>query len=231
MLRKMKIPALLALALAMHGGSEAQAQYAGRNRVLIDEAARELGVRPSRLTTRQVSALEAAFPRLFPTENPRRYTLNRSQATALVYLALVHPRGTRGPGWDDRDRDRYDEWDRDRGRDGGWDDERPGGSRSALTRRECQEITTRAYEAANVIDAEGSSLFLDSGEKEQVRTLLREVQRIAASRGETAVADRAGAIIAGANQSLPSKRDLRPRAQALKSAVNQACRGQDYGAY
>lgn len=41
-------------------------------------------------------ALDATFRQLFPEQDARRYRLNRTQASALVYMALVLPRDVVG---------------------------------------------------------------------------------------------------------------------------------------
>ncbi len=61
----------------------------------LEDALREHGFRSDRLSTAQTRALDATFRQLFPEQDARRYRLNRTQASALVYMALVQPRDSR----------------------------------------------------------------------------------------------------------------------------------------
>ncbi|HEX2201907.1 MAG TPA: hypothetical protein VHG91_01350 [Longimicrobium sp.] len=173
------------------------------NQALIDQALRQAGFRPGWLTPRQQDALDDAWADLLPEASPRRYRLNRAQATALVYLALVH------------DDDHYD----DRPGPGYPGPGHPGGDRA----RECREMDQRAYALGNIVDAEGASFFLTPQEKDRVRSLAQELQRTAVSRGDRAVADRAGGVIAAVSEPLPHKDQVRPRVQSLKRALEEAC--------
>jgi hypothetical protein len=241
---------VLALVLVLSAARGASAQYDnGRGRTVLDAALREFGYNPARLRREQVQALDNAMARLFPGPDARRSVLNRSQATAVVYMALVYPRGTARDRWDDdrngRGRDDYardrDDNDRDQDDDYGDRDRDPygrgrdgdGGGRDGNGQGQggqvCRDMSLRAYEIGNVVDAEGSSLFLTGGEKQRVRSAAAEVQRLAAGRGDRAVADQAGTIISGVGGLLPRKADLRPRVRALKSAVEQACGRYDNG--
>lgn len=190
------------------------------NQALIDQAVRRAGFRPGRLTPGQVDAIEDAWADLLPEANPRRYRLNRAQAAALVYLALVEGDDRYGrPGSGGRyDDDRYDD-DRYDDRPGSGPGFPGGGDRL----RACREMDERAFEIGNIVDTGGVTFFLDPQEKERVRNLAREVQRTAVARGDRAVADRAGDVISSVSEALPHKNDVRPRVQALKSALEQAC--------
>jgi hypothetical protein len=64
----------------------------------LEEAMREHGFRSDRLSNAQMRALDATFRQLFPEQDARRYRLNRTQASALVYMALVQPRDRLGSG-------------------------------------------------------------------------------------------------------------------------------------
>lgn len=62
----------------------------------LEDALRGHGFRPDRLTRRDMNALDRTFAQLFPEQDARRYRLNRTQASALVYMALVQPRDVVG---------------------------------------------------------------------------------------------------------------------------------------
>ena len=81
----------------------------------------------------------------------------------------------------------------------------------------------RAFELGNIVDTGGPMFFLDPQEKERARTLARELQRTAVARGDRAVADRAGDVIAAVSEQLPHKDQVRPRVQSLKRALEEAC--------
>src|SRR5688500_6625806 len=98
--------AALALALATASADSASAQATvqiqgqsgiaawrgSRNEQLIDNAVRRYGYRPNRLSHRQVAAIHRAWDELLgPGASRRRTGLNRTQATAIVYMALVQP--------------------------------------------------------------------------------------------------------------------------------------------
>jgi hypothetical protein len=103
---------LLALAAVATGGWQAplQAQSSDRSATLargswepwqrlmnrqpaVDDALRSHGYRGDRLDRAQERALDDTFVELFPGLNPQWDRLNRTQATALVYMALVHNTG------------------------------------------------------------------------------------------------------------------------------------------
>lgn len=200
----------------------------GTNQAQIDRALREFGFDPRALRRDQQRALDDTWRRLLPEAEPYRYPLNPAQATAIVYLALVHGREGRGGwgngGWD-RDNDGRDNGGRGNdGRGGGWD---RGGSWNGAA-GECVTLNRRVYDADNAVDGDRSSLFLDDGQKRDVRAAAREAQRIAVDHGWRRVADRAGDVITAASETLPNRDAVRGRVQELKRAVDERC-GQDDG--
>src|SRR5687768_4486020 len=98
----------LALAAASHTSADAQASAARwrgtGNEQLIEQAVRRYGYRPNRLTDAQLHAINRAWADIMGT-GTRRVPLNRAQATAIVYLALVEPTEDAYAGRD-RDDDR-----------------------------------------------------------------------------------------------------------------------------
>lgn len=200
-----------------------------RNQQLINQAVRDFGFRPSRLRRDDVLAIDRAWARVVPGVDRRRYALNQEQATAIVYLALVHRRGGyAGTGrWDDRGRDdgRWDE--RDGRGDGRWDDrDDQDGGRFEETRGPrpigaCGNVDVQAYELWNVVNApRQATLFLNSEEKQQVRALATEIQREALRCGDRTVADRAADVIGSLSPTLPTREDVSRRARALRDATD-----------
>jgi hypothetical protein len=61
-----------------------------RRQPLVEQALRGHGFNPARLSTAQERALGETYQELFQDRDPRWERLNRTQATALVYMALVH---------------------------------------------------------------------------------------------------------------------------------------------
>jgi hypothetical protein len=57
----------------------------------VQDAMRSYRFNPDRLNRTQERTLAETFTALFPDRDPRRHHLNQTQATALVYMALVHP--------------------------------------------------------------------------------------------------------------------------------------------
>jgi hypothetical protein len=210
----------------MSSANTARVSPRGTNQAQIERALREFGFDARRLRRDQQQAIDDAWRRLLPEADPYRYPLNPAQATAIVYLALVHGREGRGGwgngGWD-RGGDGRDNDGRDGGRgDDGWD---RGGSWNGAT-GECVSLNRRVYDADNAIDGDRSSLFLDDGQKRDVRAAAREAQRIAVDHGWRRVADRAGDVITAASETLPNRDAVRGRVQELKRAVDERC-GQD----
>jgi hypothetical protein len=65
----------------------------------VEYALRSFGYRANRLSRQEQRALEQSFTELFPGRDARRHRLTETQATALVYVALVHDarHGSRRP--------------------------------------------------------------------------------------------------------------------------------------
>lgn len=185
---------------------------------LLGEALRDFGYSSDRLSIAQRERLDDARARLFP-DAPSRQRLNRTQAIAVVYTALVYPRGTGGGGgrggwnddggrggWDDRDRG---DWDRDR--------DRPRAS------SRCTEIDEGVYALLNTVAGDGMSGFVDDQEKASLRTKAAEVQRAAIARNYRQVADRAADVIASLAEFMPQRHIVIEQVRALKDATDQAC--------
>jgi hypothetical protein len=229
MIRIRKVFALAALALALTVTADAQAQSSvqsgitrwqgSHNEQLINQAVRHYGFRPNRLTDRQVDAIQETWYELFGATTARR-PLTRAQATAVVYMALVHPheedgfyedgRPGRGGGWNDRN---------DRpggGYDGGAPPYRDDGDR-------CEQMESDAYRLGNLVSAPRTStgLFVVDPEKGQARTLARQIQQRAVECRATAVADRAADILTALSAPLPRRSDVEPRVNSLKQAIQQ----------
>lgn len=216
----------LALAAASHSSAEAQPTVArwrgGGNEQLIDQAVRRYGYRPNRLTDAQVRAINHAWTELLGTTT-RRASLNRAQATAIVYLALVEPH-ERGRGGYDRPRDDYDRpggvWDADEygggygGRPGGWG-------------AECGQLEADAYRLGTLISApeNNSGLFVVEPERGRARSLARQIQERAVQCRATAAADRAGEVLSLLSEPLPERTQVERRVNALKQAIRQAFPG------
>ncbi len=212
----------LALAAASHSPADAQAAVArwrgGGNEQLIDQAVRRYGYRPNRLSDAQVRAINDAWTELLGTTT-RRAPLNRAQATAIVYLALVEPnddgRGGYGRPRDDYDRPGDDGW------DGGYDG-RPGSWGAA-----CAQMEADAYRLGTLISApEGrSGLFVAEPERGRARTLAQQIQERAVQCRATAAADRAGDVLRLLSETLPERSQAERRVDALKQAIQQASPG------
>jgi hypothetical protein len=216
----------LALAAASHAPAEAQSTVArwrgGGNEQLIDQAVRRYGYRPNRLTDAQVRAINNAWTELLGNTT-RRASLNRAQATAIVYLALVEPRDD-GRGGYDRPRDGYDRpqvEDYDNGYGGGYDG-RPGGWGA-----ECDQLEADAYRLGTLISApeSNSGLFVAEPERGRARGLARQIQERAVQCRATAAADRAGEVLALLSEALPERSQVERRVNALKQAIQQASPG------
>lgn len=233
--------AVLALSLAGVAAAPAQSTVPNTQRSgirapnppAVDRALREFGFDPYRLRPDQQRALDSAWGLLFPEMNRYRSALNSSQATALVYVALVHGRERdRRGGWGRTGRDGgrggYDRNDdgRDDGRDddynrGGNDDDRYGRGGA-----QCVDVNRSVYQAQNAVALNNRSLFVAAGEKRVVIESAREVQRAAIARGWRRVADRATDVIASVGDNMPERETVLGRIQALKDAVDESC-GQD----
>jgi hypothetical protein len=226
MIRIHKIFAFAALALALSAAADARAQSSvqagvahwngSRNEQLINQAVRHYGFRPNRLTRNQIEAIQEAWHELLGTGSGRR-PLSRAQATAIVYMALVHPHEE--DGW-------YDE-----GRPGGGRDDRPGGGWDDAPPyrpgEACVQMEADAYRLENVVISSGGNggLFVVDPEKGRARTLARQIQQRAVECRASGVADRASDVLNALAAPLPSRSDVQTRVNALKQAIQQANRG------
>lgn len=205
----------LALAAASHTSADAQASTARwrgtGNEQLIEQAVRRYGYRPNRLTDAQLHALNRAWADLMGPST-RRVSLNRAQATAIVYLALVEP--SEG-AYADRDRD----------------DDRPGsgygggpGGRPGTWSAACDEMEADAYRLGNLVSAPrgNGGLFVDEPERGRARALARQIQERAVQCRATPAADRAGEVLAALSAQLPRRDAVENRVNALKLAIQQS---------
>lgn len=236
-IRKTLAFAALALALSAAGDARAQSsvQQAGvahwsgsRNEQLINQAVRHYGFRPNRLTRNQIEAIRDAWWELLGTGSGRR-PLSRAQATAIVYMALVHPY---------EEEDWYDQGRPGGGWHGGGGSSRPGGGWDDRPGRDdddvppyrpgeaCVRMEADAYRLENLVISAGGNggLFIVDPEKGRARTLARQIQQRAVECRASAVADRASDIMAALAAPLPSRSDLQTRVNALKQAIQQANR-------
>jgi hypothetical protein len=209
----------LVMAAASHDSADAQASAArwrgSSNEQLIEQAVRRYGYRPNRLSDAQVRAINDAWTELLgPTT--RRVALNRTQATAIVYMALVHPYEDQRPGGYDRPRD--DDYDR------------PGGGyqgRPNWWSAECDEMEADAYRLGTLVSAPAANtgLFVQDPEKSRARALARQIQERAVRCRATAAADRADEVLAALSDGLPRRTVVAQRVDALKRAIQDAAPG------
>lgn len=222
-IRKSLFAAGLALALAAvsHVPADAQAAIArwrgSGNEQLIDQAVRRYGFRPNRLTDAQIRAINDAWTELLgPTT--RRTQLNRTQATAIVYMALVQPyEDDRRPVYDvPRDDDRYDR------PGGGYQGGRPG-----WWSAECDAMEADAYRLGNLVSApeRNASLFVQEPERGRARALARRIQEQAVQCRAYSAADRAGDVLTLLSDNLPDRSDVAQQVDALKRAIQDAAPG------
>jgi hypothetical protein len=211
--------ALLALAWP-HTPAEAQSSTThwrgSRSERMIDRAVRYYGYNPNRLTREQSRAIEQTWSELLGP-GAQRGVLTPTQATAIVYMALVHPYEEQAGG---RYPDRPDYDDRP-----GY----PGGSRPPYWGRECVQMQSQAYELGNLVSASETytGLFVMEPEKGRARTLARQIQQNAIECRATAVADRAGEVLAALSDHLPERSVVARRVNALKQEIRDA--GPDRG--
>jgi hypothetical protein len=216
----------LALAAASHRSADAQASVArwrgSGNEQLIDQAVRRYGYRPNRLTDTQVRAINDAWTELLGTTT-RRAPLNRAQATAIVYLALVEPNddGRGGYGRDDYDRPGggYGNGPGSGGYGGGGYGGRPGAWGA-----ECDQMESDAYRLGTLISAPANNggLFVVDPERGRARSLARQIQERALQCRATAAADRAAEVLTVLSETLPSRSTAEQRVNALKQAIQAA---------
>jgi hypothetical protein len=223
MIRIRRIIALAALALALAAAADAHAQSSvqagmsrwrgSHNEQLINQAVRHYGFRPNRLTDRQVDAIQETWYELFGATTTRR-PLSRAQATAIVYMALVHP--NEGDGF-------YEDGRPGRGRPGGGWNDRPGDDDAPPYRGDeaCVRMESDAYRLGNLVSAPevNTGLFIADPEKGQARTLARQIQQRAVECRASTVADRAADILASLSAPLPRRSDVETRVNALKQAI------------
>ena len=226
-IRKLFSAAALALALTAvaHDAAHAQPQAAAArwrgnsNEQLIDQAIRRYGYRPSRLTDPQVRAINNAWTELLGSTT-RRVTLNRTQATAIVYMALVYPYedqrtrpdGSYPGGGYDRPDDGYD---------------RPGdgyGGRPGSWGAQCDQLQSDAYRLGTLISAPeiNTGLFVAEPERGRARSLARQIQQRAVDCRATEAADRAGEVMILLAEALPERQAVSRRVDALKEAIRRA---------
>ncbi|HEX8392678.1 MAG TPA: hypothetical protein VF665_10020 [Longimicrobium sp.] len=221
-LRSALVLALLLLGAAP-AASHAQSSYGGgvervsRLDSQLENALRYYGYEPYRLTRDQSYALDRARTELLGAGTGRR-ALSRTQATAIVYMALVFPREQ---GRYDRQGRGYGDYE---GR-GGYD--RPNGGYGREPRRgRCVEVEAQAYELGNVVSgsARDGGLFVNDPEKGQARSLARRIQQGAVQCGRSDAADVAGEIIEELSRPLPERSGIARQVAELKSAL----RGERY---
>jgi len=229
------------IALSLAGAGTAQAQPGtppatriaarGTSQPALDRALREFGYNPGALRRDQQRALDDAWVRLFPEANRYRYTLNPTQATALVYVALEHDRdprggGGRGDGYGRGNGDGRGGWD-DRNGNGGRDDDRNGRGGS-----QCVEINQRLYDGENALSTGTRWSYVSAAENAPAREALRNVQRLAVERGWRRVADLSSEAMLSLNANFPVRADVLQRIQAIKTAVDESCgQGDGRGGY
>lgn len=220
MIRIRKILAFTALALALSTAADAHAQagvarwQGSRSEQLINQAVRHYGFRPNRLTHRQVESIQDSWAELLGVQGGRR-TLTRAQATAIVYMALVHP--LEEDGW-------YEEGRPGRRPGGGWND-RPGDDDGPPYRDEaCMQMESDAYRLENLVRApeRNTGLFVAEPEKGRARALARQIQQRAIECRASTVADRAADVLTALSAAMPERSHVAARVSSLKQAIQRA---------
>lgn len=190
--------AALVFAAAPAAAQDASARRHGDvyNHQVIDRAVRAFGMDPGRLSRRDQRAIDEAWTELFG--HGRRQRLNRAQATAIVYLALVHPYGDTRPV--------------------------PPPVRDVPSYRDCVEMERDVYRLGNLVAApeRGSGLFVTGPERTEARRLAQRIQETAVECRQTEVADRAGEVMALLSATLPGRDEATRRVQILKEAIQRA---------
>lgn len=217
----------LALAAASHAPAQAQstvAHWRGTgNEQLIQQAVRRYGYRPNRLSDAQVHAINRTWVELLGPGS-RRAPLNRAQATAIVYLALVEPREGAHAG-----RDPVEDYDDGYGRPGdGYGRPGNGYGRPGYWSAECDQMEGDAYRLGNLVSAPQSNtggLFVMDPERGRARALARQIQERAVQCRATGAADRAGEVMAALSEMHPRRSAVANRVDALKAAIQQASPG------
>jgi hypothetical protein len=219
----------LALAAASHAPAHAQATAAHwrgtGNEQLLNQAVRRYGYRPNRLSDGEVRAINRAWVELLGPGS-RRAPLNRAQATAIVYLALVEPREDAYAG-----RPPVEDYDRPGGGYGrpgdGYGRPDDGYGRPGYWAAACDEMEGDAYRLGNLVSAprDNGGLFVTDPERGRARALARQIQEQAVQCRATGAADRAGEVLAELSGALPRRDVVAQRVDALKAAIQQASPG------
>ncbi len=160
---------------------------------MVEDALRSFGYRPELLTRAEERALENTYFELFPDADPRRTRLNRSQATALVYIALVHSNR----------RDTSSPW---RGRQ----------SCEVAARRvyELEDFFT--------IPGRGQPRYLRRIEQEPLLEEAREIQRLARSCGEYELVDHASDLVSLVSRHRAERELVARQVDRMKAVVRVA---------
>ncbi|CAN5875145.1 hypothetical protein BH23GEM7_BH23GEM7_23840 [soil metagenome] len=162
---------------------------------LVEDALRSYGLRSDRLTRAQERALEDTFSELYPDRDARRQRLNRTQATALVYMALVHPGR----------------------RDAALPPGRPVG-------RACEMPARLVYELEDYFDAprRGQPRYLRDREQQQLQTSARDIQRQARSCGDFRLTDEATALVRMLAERRVEREQVAQQVDRMKAVVRVA---------
>lgn len=162
---------------------------------LVEDALRSYGFRPDRLTRGQERALEDTFSELYPDRDARRQRLNPTQATALVYMALVHP-GRRDAALPPR---------------------RPIG-------RACELPARMVYELEDYFEAprRGQPRFLRDREQQQLQASARDLQRQARSCGDFRLTDEATELVRILSERRVEREQIAQQVERMKAVVRVA---------
>jgi hypothetical protein len=163
----------------------------------VEDALRAHGFRSDRLTRQQTRALEETHRDLFPDHDPRRQRLNRTQASALVYMALVHPleaergRGARAPG------------------------------------RGCESTALLVYDLGDLLTEHdrARSIFLSREEQQRLRDGAAEVQRAAVRCGNSRLADEASRLGVLASERMVERDRALRQIRSMKGIARQDLAG------
>lgn len=194
------------LAAQDYGAASVRGAPPSRSSERIDQALRDFGYRPARLTRAEVRAINDTWRELLGPAG-RHALLTPRQATAIVYMALVHDR--RG-GRPDDDYPYHP---------GGGRDDRPGTWGAA-----CERMEGDAYRLGVLVTAPEShnGLFVQEPERGRARALARQVQEQAIQCRALRVADRAGEVLTALASNLPGRSDVSRRVDALKREIEAA---------
>jgi hypothetical protein len=162
----------------------------------LDAALRDQGFRADRLSRAETRALEDAFRQLFPNQHPQRYRLNRTQADALVYIALLQP------------------------------DERGRGRGGVPGRASCDTAGLIVYELGDMLGDQyrdhprgrpGTPLTRD--EQDELRSGARQIHQLALRCGNRALAEEADALAALAGQRRTDRAQVERQIRRMKTLV------------